>query len=307
MTPLRQRMLEDMQLRNLAPQTQRNYIHHVKGLAEFYQVSPELLDLEDVRTYQLHLLNEKQQSPETVNQFVSAAKFLYWQTLESVWPDRALPRVRVPHKLPVVLSVAEVEAFFRHVGTLRYRAALMTAYGAGLRVSEVVRLRITDIESGRGLIRVEQGKGRKDRYAMLSPQLLKAMKAWWKVERPEEWLFPGSVPGTHMDVSLLQLVCRQAAEMAGISKRVTVHTLRHSFATHLLDEGTNLRVIQELLGHTCIDTTARYAQVSPRLVSVTGSPLDRLILTKTGRKQGRPKKTDEQKRAEKAGREEEKR
>jgi len=276
MTPLRRRMSEDMQLRNFAPETQRNYIHHVKGLAGFYQLSPELLGLEDIREYQLHLINERQQSPQTVNQFVSAVKFLYRETLETVWPEGALPRPRMPHKLPVVLSPAEVDAFFGHVGTLRYRAALMTAYGAGLRVSEVVRLKISDIDSARGLLRVEQGKGKKDRYAMLSPRLLKAMRAWWKVEQPKVWLFPGSQPDRHMDGRLLQLVCGQAAELAGIAKRVRVHTLRHSFATHLLDRGVDLRVIQELLGHTRIDTTARYAQVSPRLVSVTRSPLDQL-------------------------------
>lgn len=285
MTPLRRRMLEDMQLRNFAAETQRNYIHHIKGLGLFYQTSPEHLDLEDIRAYQLHLLNERQHSPEAVNQFVSAVRFFYQVTLEAVWPEKALPRVRVPHKLPVVLSPAEVDAFFRHVGTLRYRAALMTAYGAGLRVSEVVRLKVAHIDSARMLIRIEQGKGKKDRYAMLSPRLLKVLRAWWLVERSPDWLFPGSRPGCHMDAAMLQLVCRQAAELAGIAKRVRVHTLRHSFATHLLDQGVDLRVIQEMLGHRSIDTTARYAQVSPQLVSVTKSPLDRL-----GRKPGRQSK-----------------
>jgi len=278
MTPLRRRMSDDMQLRNLASETQRNYIHHITGLARFYQTSPDHLELEDVREYQLHLLNERQQSAATVNQFVSAANFLYYVTLETLWPEGALPRPRVSHKLPVVLSPAEVDAFFRHVGTLRYRAALMTAYGAGLRVSEVVRLKVSDIDSARMLIRIEQGKGKKDRYAMLSPRLLKVLRAWWLVERSRDWLFPGRRPGRHMDAASLQLVCRQAAEMAGISKRVRVHTLRHSFATHLLDQGVDLRVIQEMLGHTRIDTTARYAQVSPRLVGATQSPLDRLGL-----------------------------
>jgi integrase/recombinase XerD len=276
MTPLRRRMSEDMQLRNFAPETQRNYLHHVKGLAQFYQLSPEHLDLEDIREYQLHLLNEKHHSAQSINQFVSAVRFLYQITLETPWPEKALPRVRVPEKLPVVLSPAEIDLFFRHVGTLRYKAALMTAYGAGLRVAEVVRLRISDIDSARGLLRVEQGKGRKDRYAMLSPRLLKVMRAWWKVEQPNDWLFPGSRPERHMDARLLQLVCGQAAELAGIAKRVRVHTLRHSFATHLLDQGTDLRVIQELLGHASIDTTARYARVTPALVSVTKSPLDQL-------------------------------
>jgi site-specific recombinase XerD len=285
MTPLRQRLQEDMQLRNFSAETQRNYIHHIKGLAQFYQTSPDHLDLEDIRAYQLYLLNERHQSPQAVNQFVSAVKFFYLVTLEAVWPENALPRVRVPHKLPVVLSPQEVDAFFRHVGTLRHRAALMTAYGAGLRVSEVVRLKIADIDSQRMLIRVEQGKGKKDRYAMLSPRLLKVLRAWWRIERPRDWLFPGSRPGLPIEASTLQLVCRQAAELAGIAKRVRVHTLRHSFATHLLDQGVDLRVIQEMLGHTLIETTARYAQVSPRLVAATRSPLDCL-----GRKPGKPRK-----------------
>ena len=290
MTPLRRRMSEDMQLRNFAPETQRNYIYHVKGLAQFYQTSPEHLDLEDIRAYQLHLLNERHHSAPAVNQFVSAVRFLYQVTLDITWPEKALPRVRVPHRLPVVLSPGEVDAFFHYVGTLRYRAALMTAYGAGLRVAEVVRLKISDIDSARGLLRVEQGKGRKDRYAMLSPRLLKVMRAWWRVEQSRDWLFPGSVPKSHMDPRLLQLVCGQAAELAGIAKRVRVHTLRHSFATHLLDRGVDLRVIQELLGHTRIDTTARYAQVSPHLVSVTKSPLDLLDTKAPGRKPRTPGK-----------------
>jgi site-specific recombinase XerD len=278
-------MSEDMQLRNFASETQRNYIHHIKGLARFYQTSPEHLDLEDIREYQLHLLNERQLSPQTVNQFVSAATFLYRVTLEAVWPEKALPRARVPHKLPLVLSPGEVDAFFHFVGTLRYRAALMTAYGAGLRVSEVVQLKVSDIDSKRKLIRVEQGKGKKDRYAMLPKRLLPLLRAWWRIGRSQDWLFPGRRPGSHMDAGTLQLVCGQAAEMAGIAKRVRVHTLRHSFATHLLDDGVDLRVIQELLGHTSILSTARYAQVSPRLVAVTKSPLDQL-----GRKPGKRKR-----------------
>src|SRR6266700_1996203 len=194
-TPLRRRMSEDMQLRNFASETQRNYIHHIKGLARFYQTSPEHLDLEDIREYQLHLLNERQLSPQTVNQFVSAATFLYGVTLEAVWPEKALPRARVPRKLPIVLSPGEVDAFFHFVGTLRYRAALMTAYGAGLRVSEVVQLKVSDIDSKRELIRVGQGKGKKDRYAMLPKRLLPLLRAWWRIARPQDWLFPGRRPG----------------------------------------------------------------------------------------------------------------
>ena len=285
MTPLRQRMIEDMQLRNLSAQTQRAYLHYIIGLARFYQTSPEHLSLEEIREYQLYLINERRYSPESVNAFVSAAKFLYIVTLETPWPENVLPRVRVPHKLPVVLSAVEVDEFFQHVCTIRYRAALMTAYGAGLRVSEVAALRVSDIDSQRRLIRVRQGKGKKDRYAMLSPRLLEVLRCWWRSQypsrpprttSPEDWLFPGFRPGRHLNVESLQTACREAARAAGLSKRVTVHTLRHSFATHMLENGTDIRLIQALLGHSRIDTTARYAAVSPTAVAKVRSPLDRL-------------------------------
>jgi len=285
MTPLRQRMLEDMQLRNLCPETQRNYVHHVAGLARFYQTSPEHLSLEEIREYQLYLINERHLSPDAVNQFVSAAKFLYHVTLETPWPESALPRCRVPQRLPVVLSAAEVDEFFQHVCTIRYRAALMTAYGAGLRVSEVVALQIGDIDSQRMLLRVRQGKGKKDRYAMLSPRLLVMLRSWWRAQHPAgrrhpsapaDWLFPGWRQGRHMNTDSLQMACREAARAAGLSKRVRVHTLRHSFATHMLENGTDIRVIQALLGHSRIDTTARYAAVSPNAIAAVRSPLERL-------------------------------
>jgi site-specific recombinase XerD len=285
MTPLRQRMIEDMQLRNLSAETQRAYLHYITGLARFYQTSPEHLNLEEIREYQLYLTNERRYSAESVNQFVSAAKFLYNVTLETPWPENALPRPRGPRKLPVVLSAPEVAEFFQHVCTIRYRAALMTAYGAGLRVSEVVALRISDIDSQRRLIRVRQGKGNKDRYAMLSPRLLEVLRCWWRSQypsrlpqntSPEDWLFPGAHQGRHLNTDSLQTACREAARAAGLGKRVTVHTLRHSFATHMLENGTDIRLIQALLGHSRIDTTARYTAVSPTAVAKVRSPLDRL-------------------------------
>jgi integrase/recombinase XerD len=239
----------------------------------------------DIREYQLHLINERRLSPESVNQFVSAAKFFYNVTLETPWPEGALPRCRVPHKLPVVLSPDEVYEFFRHVCTIRYRAALMTAYGAGLRVSEVVSLQLGDIDSKRMLIRIRQGKGMKDRYAMLSPRLLEVLRAWWRSQHPaghrrhtspQDWLFPGWRKGRHMRADSLQTVCREAAQAARLSKRVTVHTLRHCFASHMLENGTDIRIIQVLLGHSSITTTARYAAVSPTALGAAQSPLDRL-------------------------------
>lgn len=286
MTPLRQRMIQDMQLRNLSSETQRAYVHYIKGLAQFYQTSPHHLGLEEIREYQLHLVEQHRFSPQAINTFVSAVKFLYTVTLETPWPEGALPRPRIPQKLPVVLSPAETQEFFGHVATIRYRAALMTAYGAGLRVSEVVALHVGDIDSQRMLIRVRQGKGKKDRYAMLSPRLLEVLRCWWRSRHtpgrrpnpsPEDWLFPGYRRGCHMNVGSLQMVCREAARLAGLSKRVTVHTLRHSFATHLLENGADTRIIQVLLGHSQIDTTARYAQVSPGTIAKTSSPLDRIL------------------------------
>jgi integrase len=190
MTPLRKRMLEDMQLRNFAPETQRNYIHHVAGFARYFNLSPELLDLEAVRQYQLHLLNERRLSPETINQCISAVKFLYLETLEMPWTDEYFPRVKRASKLPVVLSQEELMRFFDNIPSLKYRAALMTCYGAGLRVSEAVALKVSDIDSQRMLIRVEHGKGGKDRYAMLSPRLLDVLRRYWRAVRPPEYLFP---------------------------------------------------------------------------------------------------------------------
>jgi integrase/recombinase XerD len=276
MTPLRQRMIHDMQLRNFTQETQRNYVHHVAAFARFYNTSPEYLDLEDIRQYQLHLLNGRHRAPETINQFTSAIKFFYLITLEMPWTDEHFPRARRSHKLPIVLSQEEVTAFFDHIPTLRYRAALMVCYGAGLRVSEVVRLRVSDIDSQRMLIRVEQGKGQKDRYAILSPRLLHVLRIWWRASRSTDWLFPAWRAGKHLNTGALQVACREAAMRAGIAKRVTVHTLRHSFATHLLENGTDIRIIQVMLGHSRIDTTAHYTAVSPQIVAGTVSPLDQL-------------------------------
>ncbi|MGA2328965.1 MAG: site-specific integrase [Bryobacteraceae bacterium] len=276
MTPLRQRMLEDMRLRNLAPATQRNYIAHVAAFARFFGKSPEVLDQEAVREYLLYLLQERKLSPEGVNQQVSALKFLYLTTLEMPWSDLDFPHVRRPHRLPVVLSHEEVVQFFDYVPSLRYRAALMMCYGAGLRVSEAVAVKIADIDSQRMLIRVEQGKGGKDRYAMLSPRLLEVLRVYWRAARPKHYLFPSWRTGRHLNADSLQQACRDAWLRSGLRKKVTVHTLRHSFATHLLENGTDVRVIQVLLGHGRIDTTARYTAVTPQVVGATLSPLDRL-------------------------------
>jgi len=284
MTPLRQRMLEDMQLRNFAPGTQQGYIRYVAHFAKYFDRSPEQLDLEAVRQYQLYLLQDRKLSPESVNQYTSAVKFLYLVTLEMPWTQDCFPRALRPYKLPVVLSCEELMRFFDHIPGLMYRAALMTCYGAGLRVSEVVALKATDIDSQRMLIRVEQGKGGKDRYAMLSPRLLAVLRQYWRATRPRgEYLFPSWRANRHLTTDALRTACRDAAMAAGLRKKLTPHGLRHCFATHLLENGTDIRVIQVLLGHSRIDTTARYAAVSPRLVAATVSPLD--VLDRKAREQ----------------------
>jgi site-specific recombinase XerD len=275
MTPLRQRFIEDMLLRGLAPTTQRSYLHYVNGFALYYNTDPEKLDLEAVRQYQLHLLNDLGKSPESVNTFVSAVQFLYLVTLEMPWGKPCFPRVRTGLKLPVVLSPEEVEQFLCSIGEVKYRAALMLCYGGGLRISEAVAVRVTDIDSSRMLIRVAEGKGRKDRYVMLSPRLLAVLRSYYRAARPKDWLFPSWRPEQHLSSASLSQACREASMRCGLLKRITAHTLRHSFATHLLERGTDTRVIQVLLGHSRIETTARYTLVSSQLIAATPSPLDK--------------------------------
>ena len=283
MTPLRQRFIEDMQLRGLALTTQRSYLHYVADYAKYYGISPAKLDLEAIRQYELYLLNEKKLSPESINSFVSAVQFLYLVTLEMPWGKECFPRVRRPEKLPVVLSPEEVQIYFGHVAGIKHRAALMCCYGAGLRISEAVALRqpfeddAGDVDGARMLIRVRQGKGQKDRYVMLSPRLLAVLRTYWLAVRPRgPWLFSSWRTDKHLTASALATACRDASRSSGLRKRITAHTLRHSFATHLLENGTDTRIIQALLGHSRIETTQRYVAVSPQVVASTISPLDRL-------------------------------
>ncbi len=278
MTPLRQRMIEDMQLRNFATATQRSYIHYVADFAKHFNRSPEELDLEAIRQYQLYLRQECKLSPQSINTFVSAVQFLYLTTLEMPWEKKDFPRARVEDRLPVVLAPGEVQRFLDHITGIKPRAVLLTCYGAGLRISEAVSLKISDIDSSRKLIRVEQGKGGKDRYTMLSPALLEILRTYCRILHPSgPWLFPSWRPHLHLTAGSVQTACRQACRRSGLGKRVTAHVLRHSFATHLLENGTDVRVIQVLLGHSRIDTTARYTAVSPATVRATKSPLDLLL------------------------------
>jgi integrase/recombinase XerD len=290
MTPLRQRMIDDMTLRNFSPETQRSYVHYVAGFARHFRRCPSELGVEEIREYQLYMLEERKMSPESVNCFVSAAQFLYLHTLEMPWSRAHFIRQRVPGKLPVVLSPVEVVRFFEAIAVIKHRAALMTCYASGLRVSEVVSLKVSDIDSSRMLIRVRQGKGAQDRYTVLPPALLEILRAYWRRHKPQDWLFPAIKTGKHLQASTLQSLCREAAQIAGFSKRITPHCLRHSFATHLLENGTDIRVIQVLLGHKRIETTAHYTRVTPQKIAATVSPLDMLPAGPPQSKRGRPRK-----------------
>lgn len=276
-SPLRRRMIEDMTVRNLSPATQRSYIHAVKKFSLFFNRSPDRLSLEDVHSFQVHLVSKGISWP-ALNQTVCALRFFYGVTLGSTEIPERIAYARTPRKLPEVLSGDEVVRFLEAVPSLKTRTALTTSYGAGLRASETVSLKVRNIDSARGVIRIEHGKGGKDRYVMLSQQLLCILRVYWRLSRPQVWLFPGRSRNKPIDVQVLYSACRSARVAAGIDKRVTVHTLRHSFATHLLESGADIRIIQALLGHSNLSSTARYTKVSSGLIRQAQSPLDRLKL-----------------------------
>lgn len=278
MTPLRQRMIEDMRVRNLSPATQQHYIAAVAAFAQQFHRSPEVLEASHLHQYQVYLVNQKRFSWGTFNQHMSALRFLYRVTLGREGTIQRLPFARQPRRLPVVPSLEEVGHLLGSVHKLKHRAAMMTAYAAGLRVSELTHLKVTDIDSQRMTIRVEQGKGQKDRYVMLSPRLLEVLRTYWRAERPTSWLFPGQSPDRPISAQALQNACREARWRSGIPKRITLHTLRHSFATHLLEAGTDLRTIQLLLGHKSLGMTARYVHLAQSTVCATASPLERIQL-----------------------------
>jgi len=276
-TQLRQRMIEDMTVRNLSPTTQSSYVHAVKSFSRYFHRSPDRLCIEDVRAYQVHLVGNGV-AWATLNQTVSALRFFYGTTLRRQDLPERIPYARKPKTLPIVLSVDEVARLLDAVTDLTCRIALITVYATGMRTSEVVMIRIEHIESGRKLIRIDQGKGGKDRYVMLSDRLLAILRAYWKTAKPRPWLFPKRDGTGPIDPATLNAACRAAAEAAGITKPVTVKTLRHCFATHLHEQGTDIRTIQALLGHSQLSTTALYTKVSAHLIAATPSPIDRLNL-----------------------------
>jgi site-specific recombinase XerD len=271
-------MLTDLQLRNYSPRTQKLYLGHVARFARHFGRSPAELGAEEIRAYLVHLLGRRV-SWNLFNQTVCALRFLYRQTLDRGDLVPHLPFPRTPKKLPTVLSIEETARFLDSIPNPKHRVVLMTAYAAGLRVSEVVALRITDIDSARMQIHVRQGKGLKARSVMLSPRLLTILRAYARAVRPRDWLFPGRYADQPLSVRAVQQACVQARLAAGFAKRITVHTLRHSFATHLLEAGTDVRLIQMLLGHGSLRTTSLYTHVSNERLLATPSPFDRLELS----------------------------
>jgi integrase/recombinase XerD len=275
-SPLRRRMIDDMSLRNLSPATQRSYLHAVTKFSRYHGHSPARLGLEDVRAFQVYLVSKGISWP-ALNQTVCALRFFYGVTLDRPEIPERIAYARTPRTLPTILSADEIIRFLEAVSSLKSRAALTTAYAAGLRASEVLSLKVTDIDSDRMLIQVRHGKGAKDRTVMLSAQLLTILRIYWRLARPKTWLFPGR-GDKPIHAQVLYAACRSAAKAACLTKRVTVHTLRHSFATHLLENGVDVRIIQVLLGHNNLSTTALYTQVATTTIAMTQSPFDRLTL-----------------------------
>jgi integrase/recombinase XerD len=277
MTSLRQRMIEDMQVRNFAVNTQNTYVLQVAMFAHHFSKSPEILGPEEIRSYQLYLTNEKKLAISSILLAICALRFLYKVTLKKDWIfEDIIPAPKKPQKLPIVLSPEEVMQFLAAVASTKHRVILTTCYAAGLRISEAVCLQAPAIDSKRMVLRVEQGKGQKDRYVMLSPKLLVTLREWWRLERPQHWLFPGNKADHHIGKDAVEEACQKAHRLCHIPKPVTPHSLRHAFAVHLLEQGTDIRTIQLLLGHRSLATTARYLRIATSKVCSTSSPLDLL-------------------------------
>jgi integrase/recombinase XerD len=277
MNPLRRHMIDDMQIRNLTPNTQRAYLEQVSRFARYFGNSPELLGPAEIRIYLLHLLNDKRLAASSIIVAVSALRFLYTVTLKRAWVlEDVIPAGKQAKKLPVVLSRDEVAQFLAAIDNLKHRVILTTCYATGLRVSEAVRLIPDAIDSKRMVIRVAQGKGRKDRYVMLPPRLLDLLREYWRRTRPGAWLFPGDRPDQPIGPLAVNHICRQVRAKCGIAKPVAPHSLRHAFAVHLLEAGTDLRTIQLLLGHRNLSTTARYLLIATSKVCATTSPFESL-------------------------------
>lgn len=269
-------MLDDMRVRNLAGNTQLSYLAQVSAFANFFHQSPEKLGPEEIRTYQVHLTTVKKLAPSSLCITVAALRFLYKVTLKQAWAIEEIPAPKKPQTLPIVLSPEEVMQFLAAVGNFKQRILLSTVYATGLRVSEATHLKVSDIDSQRMTLRVEQGKGQKDRYVMLSRHLLEILRVYWKSARPVGWLFPGEVIGQPITRDAVGQACHKACRLSDLKKPVTPHSLRHAFAVHLLERGADIRTIQLLLGHRSLSTTARYLKLATSTVCATISPFDLL-------------------------------
>jgi site-specific recombinase XerD len=291
MTPLRKQLIEALELRGSSPKTVHLYVNCVSRFARHFGKSPTQLGEKELRTYLLYLLHERKVAWGTYTQALAALRFLYRWVLErgDIVQDIRAPRPE--RRLPVVLSFEEVHRFFAAIPSFKYRTLLMFAYAAGLRVSEAASVRVADIDSQRMVIRVVQGKRKKDRYTVLSPLLLQMLRHYWWAARPKDYLFPSRGKSGVVRSSSVQHACVEARAAAGLSKEVTPHTLRHSFATHLLEAGTDLRIIQELLGHASPRTTALYTHVSTKLISQIQSPLDLLVASHAAKAEAAEKPT----------------
>lgn len=276
MTALRENMIREMQLRNFTDKTQKAYLNAVSGLARYYHCPPDGITPSQIQDYIIYLLSKRKVAPGTTYSILAGLRFFYTVTLGHDEKSVPIPPVKKVTQLPDILSSEEVERLFSVIRNPKHRAILMTVYSGGLRVSEVVRLKVTDIQSDRMMIRIEQGKGRKDRYTLLSKKLLEELRTYWSIKKPPIWLFPGQQKNSHMSSRMAQKIYTKAIKEAGIKRKGGIHTLRHCFATHLLESGENIRTIQLLMGHKSILTTIGYLQVTSKTLQGTTSPLDLL-------------------------------
>jgi integrase/recombinase XerD len=277
-SPLRQRMIEDMTVRNFAANTQESYLHQVSLFARHFGKPPEQLGPEEIRAYQIYLAQEKNAAVGTRTVAVSALRFLYAVTLKHDWTVQLIPTPKKNHRLPIIPSPEEILQLLQAAPSFPHHVIFSTMYGTGMRVSEAVHLRAADIDNQRMMIRIEQGKGHKDRYVQLSPKLLELLRCYWRRVRPREWMFPGQIPNQPLGREAVADAVAQASKRAGLTKRISPHSLRHAYAVHLLEAGTDIRKIQLLLGHRSLSTTARYLHLATTTVCATTSPLDLLPL-----------------------------
>ncbi len=278
MTPLREKMISEMQLHRLASTTQDSYLRSVEGLAKYFNLSPDKIDEDKLKEYILHLINKRCLKWSTINTITAGLRFLYARTLDRKDIALSIPIKKTPSRLPEIFSPDELLKFFSSIRNLKHRVMIMTAYAGGLRIGEIIKLKVSDIDSKRMLIRVQMGKGGRDRYTILSARLLEELRVYWKRYRPKYWLFTNERTKNHITKSCPHLAFERARKKLGIKKQVTFHSLRHGFATHMLEAGVDIRTIQVLMGHATINSTAAYLHIARKRLSLSKSPLDLLYV-----------------------------